>query len=644
MNRLGITPKLTLVFVLFAGAVLVGLSIPAYNNGRAALEAATVSELLTTALEKQAALNTWVADRQHSIGDIANQAHLREAVTTLIVAAPGSSDAGRAHADLVTDLGNWAGEGHRFLFFEVIDAASGRVLAATDASEEGKFKEEQPYFINGLQAAYVQNPYYDLARQRPSITAAAPVLSADGRVVAVLAGPLNMDEMNAIIQRRSGLHQTDDAYLVNTSNLFVTQPRLINDPAVLQRGTHSEAVNRCLAHISGVASYDDYRGVPVLGVYRWLPECQLCLIVEMDRAEALAPALALRNNIMIASGLALLAAAVLAYWLARTITRPIHQLAKGAMEIGSGNLEYRIAMPAKDEIGQLAGEFNHMAGSIENMQTQLRQRAEQLEAANKELEAFSYSISHDLRAPLRVMDGFSSILLEEHASQLPAEARRYLGLVRDNVQQMGHLIEDLLAFSRLGRLPLNVQTVAPADVVRRALADLRAEQEGRQIEITIGDLPACEADPALLKQVWANLLANALKFTRKREEAHIEIGVISDFRSQISDPASHPFKSEISNLQSHSASLRGQVFAIYFIRDNGVGFDMRYADKLFGVFQRLHRAEEYEGTGVGLAIVQRIVHRHGGEVWAEGKVGEGAVFYFTMASAQTPPGQNRRPG
>jgi light-regulated signal transduction histidine kinase (bacteriophytochrome) len=134
----------------------------------------------------------------------------------------------------------------------------------------------------------------------------------------------------------------------------------------------------------------------------------------------------------------------------------------------------------------------------------------------------------------------------------------------------------------------------------------------------------------LLKQVFVNLLSNAAKFTRKREVARIEIGAISDFRSQISDPASHPFKSEILNLKPHSDSLRGQVSAIYFVRDNGVGFDMQYVHKLFGVFQRLHRAEEYEGTGVGLAIVQRIVYRHGGRVWAEAEVDKGAAFYFTL--------------
>ena len=371
MRKLGIAPKLTLIFILFAGAVLAGLAIPAYINGRTALEAATISELLTTALEKQAALDAWVSDRQNSIGDIANQAQLRENVTALIADAPGSPDAGLTHTALVADLGNWAGTGHWFRSMEVIVATTGRVIAATDAIQEGKFREEQAYFINGLLAAYVQNPYYDLALQRPVMTAAAPILSSDGRVLAVLAGSLDMDEMNAIILRRSGLHRTDDSFLVNTSNLFVTQPHLNPDPAVLQRGVHTQAVNNCLTHNSGVVAAPDYRGIPALIVYRWLPERQLCLIVKMDQDEALTPSLALRNTIILVSGLALLVAAGLAWWLVRTITRPIHQLAKGALEIGSGNLKYRITIPSKDETGQLAGEFNRMAGSIENIQTQL---------------------------------------------------------------------------------------------------------------------------------------------------------------------------------------------------------------------------------------------------------------------------------
>jgi signal transduction histidine kinase/DNA-binding NarL/FixJ family response regulator len=227
-------------------------------------------------------------------------------------------------------------------------------------------------------------------------------------------------------------------------------------------------------------------------------------------------------------------------------------------------------------------------------------RTAELEAANKELEAFSYSVSHDLRAPLRAIDGFSRILLEDYIADLPDEAQRYLQLVAENTQQMGHLIDDLLTFARLSRQPLNKRWVATADLARQCLEDLHAEQAGRCVEISIGDMPACQGDPALLNQVWINLIANALKYTRRRDLAVIEIG----------------------------CQEGGEV--IYYVKDNGVGFDMRYINKLFGVFQRMHRAEDYEGTGVGLAIVQRVVHRHGGRVWAEAEVDRGATFYFTL--------------
>jgi signal transduction histidine kinase len=233
--------------------------------------------------------------------------------------------------------------------------------------------------------------------------------------------------------------------------------------------------------------------------------------------------------------------------------------------------------------------------------------AAQLEAANKELEAFSYSVSHDLRAPLRAIDGFSRIVLEDYAAQLPSEGQRYLQLVRGNTRQMGQLVDDLLTFSRLSRQPLSRQPVDPVDLVSRCLQDLQGERDGRHVEVSVVDLPAAQADPAMLKQVWVNLLGNALKFTRRRPVAVIEVGC---------RPA--------------------EAGPVYFVKDNGTGFDMRYAHKLFGVFQRLHRAEDYEGTGVGLALVQRIVHRHGGRVWAEAEVDKGAAFYFTLGGAPTP--------
>jgi len=232
---------------------------------------------------------------------------------------------------------------------------------------------------------------------------------------------------------------------------------------------------------------------------------------------------------------------------------------------------------------------------------QVLTRTHQLESANKELEAFSYSVSHDLRAPLRSIDGFSRILMEDHAPVLPADAVRLLGIVRSNTQQMGRLIDDLLTFSRLSRQPVNKQVVNTGDLVQQVMETLRTDLERRKVEIEIGELPICQGDPSLLKQVWINLLSNAFKYTREREVARIQIGCIQENGEQV-----------------------------YFVKDNGVGFDMQYVNKLFGVFQRLHRSDKFEGTGVGLAIVQRIVLRHEGRIWVEAEPDVGATFFFTV--------------
>ncbi len=228
-------------------------------------------------------------------------------------------------------------------------------------------------------------------------------------------------------------------------------------------------------------------------------------------------------------------------------------------------------------------------------------RTAQLEATNRELEAFSYSVSHDLRAPLRAIDGFTKILSEEYADQVSPEARRYLGIVRDNTHKMGRLIEDLLAFSRLGRSALDRQPLQIKKVCLDYWQETASQRAGRVIDLVVDDFPPCRADSALMRIVFANLIDNAVKFTRGAARASIHIGPLTQ---------------------------DGQK--IIHIRDNGIGFDMRYADKLFGVFQRLHREDEFEGTGIGLATVKRIINRHGGEIWAEAAPGEGAAFYFTL--------------
>lgn len=921
-----LTPRLTLVFVSYAALLLATVGWLAYQSGRSSLRSAVISELQSTAIEKQAALDSWVVEKQGEITKISVNPHVIESVSELIEAQADSPEAQLAHDRIVTEIHPNI-TGGEFLTLLIIDPQTGKVIASSDPNEEGKFQEDRPFFINGKLEPYVQNLYYSVTLQRPAMTASAPLHAPDGRLLAVLAGRMDLADMNAIISRRTGLHQTDDNYLVNSSSLFVTQPRFITDPSVLQRGVHTEAVKNCLAQTSSEVDQLDYRDVPTITVYRWLPERELCLIVKLDQAEAFAPARAFGRTVAVFSTLALLAAAGLAVLLARGLTQPILAIQAGAARFGRGELEAKLPETSRDELGQLAHRFNEMAATIREKETQLRgyaedlelkveertkalrdseerfrsafeqaavgiahvsskgtflrlnqrfceivgytqkemqsltfqdithpddlqtdlefvrqvladeiktysiekryickdhsivwvnltvslvrspkgepkyfiavvedisqrkqaeeerrryaqrlegvqtidrailaaespqaiaraalprlrelipcqranvvlfdfkrglarfaavemegelgpgaeeslplaefspfeilergpvryvedlatydprppilddllakgihcfitaplivngkllgelnisstsasaftqehldiarevanqlavatqqaylrqalehhaeeleervaERTEELTAANNELEAFSYSVSHDLRAPLRAIDGFSRILLEEYAGTLPDEGSRYLELVRSNTQQMGQLVDDLLAFSRLSRQPLNRQKISPGELVEQALADLKPEQEGRRVEIVIGDLPEFDGDPTLLKQVYVNLLANALKFTRKRESARIEVGSVERDGEQVC-----------------------------FVRDNGVGFDMQYVGKLFHVFQRLHRAEEYEGTGVGLAIIQRIINRHDGRVWVEADVDKGATFYFTI--------------
>ncbi len=235
------------------------------------------------------------------------------------------------------------------------------------------------------------------------------------------------------------------------------------------------------------------------------------------------------------------------------------------------------------------------------LEQRVAERTAQLEAANEELEAFSYSVSHDLRAPLRHIDGFVEILQNGAASKLDKESQENLRTIADAARKMGRLIDDLLAFSRTSRARMTKRNVSLQNLVREALRHVERETEGRDVEWIIGDLPEVEGDPNMLRQALINLMSNALKYTRPRARARIEIG----------------------------ASSTGKE-TVFFIRDNGVGFDMQYANKLFGVFHRLHRANEFEGSGIGLANVRRIIHRHGGRTWAEGALDHGATFYFSL--------------
>jgi light-regulated signal transduction histidine kinase (bacteriophytochrome) len=253
----------------------------------------------------------------------------------------------------------------------------------------------------------------------------------------------------------------------------------------------------------------------------------------------------------------------------------------------------------------LLSQVSYSSVKLARSMAELNRLNVELTASIKELEAFTYSVSHDLRAPLRHISGFSKILAEEFGSNLPTDAQHHLQRIQEGTQRMGVLVDDLLNLARVGRRDLSLQVSGLKSIIDEVITELAPECAGRQIEWKIGDLPFVACDPGLMKQVFQNLLSNAVKFTRPRTQAVIEVGQ----KNEDGTP-------------------------VVFVRDNGVGFNMKYADKLFGVFQRLHRPEDFEGTGVGLATVQRIIQKHGGRIWVEAELDKGATFYFTLGVSE----------
>ena len=349
-------------------------------------------------------------------------------------------------------------------------------------------------------------------------------------------------------------------------------------------------------------------------IYAWaatIPLTPWIVAVEMPQAAVLGPVRRfLLRSLAIATTVLLIAAAI-GLVTTRRITTPLLEVTEAAEAVAESRPHVHLAIQRDDEIGRLADSFNTMATKVELARTDLELRVEtrtsELRAANHELEAFSYSVSHDLRAPLRAIAGFVQILEEDHGAALPPEARRHLERVKLNARRMGQLIDDLLSFSRIGRSAMSRQAVELTALAGTAAHEAVAAS-GRDIDVSIANLPAVYGEPALLNQVFVNLISNAIKFTAGVPHAKITIGC---------------------------DVINGE--AVCFVRDNGAGFDERYAQKLFGVFQRLHRNDEYEGTGVGLAIVHRIITRHGGRVWADGKVNGGATFYFTLPAVKNSP-------
>jgi len=519
-------------------------------------------------------------------------------------------------------------EGCKLLFARVIEnhenytaliAAypNGRVFASAPRTTESIQVGDRPWFKSVLQSRdmVIGEPQVGRVSRRFSLPIAFPVQNPTGQLTAVLATGLDLEWLGRFILQ-TGL-PAQSTVLMTDSNGKVMFKYPNPEKYIGKQMPESPIIKTMISRKEGVTEGTCAGGVSRLyGFTRFSsPNQEFYAAIGIPKDVAFADIdRVLKRNLLYLGLVALLVIAAAWFWGGLFIVRPIKKLQQVTRQLTAGDLEVRTGPPYRSgELGLLARDFDQMADVIQERDTRLKQAAGELNrrllelnAAYKELESFSYTVAHDLRAPLRGIGGFSRILLEDAGDKLDAEGIRCLNIIQNDIKKMGDLIDDLLAFSRLGRREIRPADLNMEDLARTVSAELQKPAPERNLEIRIQPLPPARGDREMIRQVLENLLDNALKFTAPKEAAVIEV----------------------------TGEVR-QEETVYCVRDNGVGFEMEYAAKLFEVFQRLHPESEFPGTGMGLAIVQRIVQRHRGRVWGEGKVGEGAKFCFSLPKEET---------
>jgi signal transduction histidine kinase len=433
-------------------------------------------------------------------------------------------------------------------------------------------------------------------------------VSGDSVIYAVAASVTDNKEIIGYVIRWRLLKATSKA-IEQFSKLIGTNATLYignNDGSIwsdLQMPVEVPAMDT--ASLNQLFEFPDFRSTQIVAASQAIPNSPWRVLIGFPKKTILESSIRFFGTSIIIGSLLIIIAMLAAWFTTRNITRPLKKLTKAATAIAYGDYSTEVPIDRNDELGKLARAFNAMRVKVQDahssLEKKVKERTTQLQASNKELEAFSYSVSHDLRAPLRAIGGYSMILKEEYGSKLDDEANRLTDKIISNAQMMGQLIDSLIAFSQMGATEITHNSVDMEQLAKICISELLQNEPTDKYAFEVKAIPPCYGDPNLIKQVWMNLVSNAIKYSSKIDSPAIEIGC-----------------TEESNMN------------IYYVKDNGVGFAMNHAQKLFGVFQRLHHKRDYEGTGIGLAFTKRIINRHGGDIWAESTPGNGATFYFSL--------------
>jgi signal transduction histidine kinase len=625
-----IKTKLIILLISFTLVPVVMFGAIVFSQARGILESVRLAQLNNIADLKKEKIEAFFIERKSDIKSAQNFQNIKRNLP--VVAAQEQGRSRTVYAGALKELDDQLRpfqQGYGYLDVMLTDR-KGRFVYSSDEkrkpADRGKSIPDSRFFEEGKKGVYftdvLMNKTPGDAGNLYEMFCVAPLTDLSGNFIGEIVIEIDMGPVYKFIRETTGLGQTGEALITRRDGDSVLFLSPINDDpdAALKKKV---PMNDILAYAaqkaalgqtgSGIAT--DYRGTEVLAAWRYIPSLRWGLVTKINAAEAFAPVRTLQVIMLSLGAFMALIGLVAAAVIARTVTRPIQLLQEGAEAIKAGDLRRRVGTGARDEVGRLSRAFDAMTYALVNdiaerekaeeevrgLNKDLEHHIRQLEESNRELDAFSYSVSHDLRSPLRSIDGFSRALVEDYSGKLDDEGRDYLERIRGATQRMAQLIDDLLKLSRVARMEAQRETVDLSAIAADISGRLRKNRPERQVRFIIADGLAASGDERLLTVALENLIANAWKFSEKNPEAVIEFGI---------------------------AHVQGEP--AFYVKDNGAGFDMAFAGKLFNPFQRLHHAAEFSGTGIGLATVKRIINRHGGRVWIESQMNTGTTVYFTL--------------